>query len=120
MLARTTQTNEPGGCSALLPVLAQLPAPLALLEVGASAGLCLIPDRYGYDYGTQRIEPTASAGVAAPVFPCATRGGVPLPTRVPEIAWRTGLDLNPIDLHAAAEGAWLEALVWPGPAGPAR
>jgi hypothetical protein len=114
MLSRTTQTNEPGRCSVLLPVLAQLPAPLALLEVGASAGLCLIPDRYGYDYGTQRIEPAASAGVAAPVFPCATRGAIPIPTKVPEIAWHAGLDLNPIDLHVAEEVAWLETLVWPG------
>src|SRR5712691_6630564 len=40
MLARSTQTNEPGRCAALLPVLAGLPEPLALLEVGASAGLC--------------------------------------------------------------------------------
>ena len=120
MLARTTQTNEPGRCSALLPVLAQLPQPLALLEVGASAGLCLIPDRYGYDYGAQRIEPAASAGGAAPVFPCATSGAVPLPTRVPQIAWRAGLDLNPIDLRAAAEVAWLETLVWPGQVGRAE
>jgi hypothetical protein len=97
--------------------LAQLPQPLALLEVGASAGLCLIPDRYGYDYGALRIEPAASAGVAAPVFPCATRGAVPLPTRVLEIAWRAGLDLNPINLHAAEEVAWLETLVWPGQEG---
>lgn len=43
---RTVQTNEPGRCAALLPVLAALPQPLALLEVGASAGLCLYPDRY--------------------------------------------------------------------------
>ncbi len=117
MLSRTTQTNEPGRCSVLLPLLAQLPPPFALLEVGASAGLCLIPDRYGYDYGAHRIEPAASAGVEAPVFPCATRGAVPIPTRVPEIAWRVGLDLNPIDLRAAEGAAWLETLVWPGQEG---
>jgi hypothetical protein len=46
MLARSTQTNEPGRCAALLPVLTRLPEPLALLEVGASAGLCLLPDFY--------------------------------------------------------------------------
>jgi len=51
MLARTTQTNEPARCAVLLPLLARLPQPLALLEVGASAGLCLLPDHYGYDYG---------------------------------------------------------------------
>jgi hypothetical protein len=39
--ARATQTNEAGRCAVLLPVLAALPQPLALLEVGASAGLCL-------------------------------------------------------------------------------
>src|SRR5580704_13037636 len=39
MLSRTTQTNEPARCAVLLPLLAQLPQPLALLEVGASAGL---------------------------------------------------------------------------------
>jgi hypothetical protein len=120
MLARTTQTNEPGRSSVLLPVLARLPPPLALLEVGASAGLCLIPDRYGYDYGAQRIEPPASRGGAAPVFPCATSGAVPIPTGVPEIVWRAGLDLNPIDLRAPEEVAWLETLVWPGQVGRAE
>ncbi|TIW02580.1 MAG: DUF2332 family protein, partial [Mesorhizobium sp.] len=47
MLERSTQTNEPGRCASLLPVLARLPQPLALLEVGTSAGLCLMPDLYG-------------------------------------------------------------------------
>ena len=46
MLARSTQTNEPGRCATLLPLLAALPQPLALIEVGASAGLCLLPDCY--------------------------------------------------------------------------
>src|SRR5215813_13659968 len=46
MLARRTQTNEPARCATLLPALTQLPAPLALIEVDASAGLTLLFDRY--------------------------------------------------------------------------
>jgi hypothetical protein len=46
MLTHVTQTNEPARCATLLPVLASLPQPLALIEVGASAGLCLLPDLY--------------------------------------------------------------------------
>jgi len=38
MLARRTQTNEPARCATLLPALAQLPPPLALIEVGAWYG----------------------------------------------------------------------------------
>jgi hypothetical protein len=110
MLSRTTQTNEPARCAVLLPLLARLPQPLALIEVGASAGLCLIPDRYGYDYGTQRIAP---AEAPAPIFRCAAGGAVPLPAAVPQIAWRLGLDLNPIDLRSDDEVGWLETLVWP-------
>ncbi|HEV2187460.1 MAG TPA: DUF2332 domain-containing protein, partial [Stellaceae bacterium] len=113
MLSRTTQTNEPARCAAILPLLATLPPPLALIEVGASAGLCLLPDRYGYDYGGRRIEPPHAA-TDAPVFACRTGGAVPVPEVVPPIIWRRGLDLNPIDLHSDAECAWLETLVWPG------
>ena len=56
MRVRATQTNEAGRCAVLLPVLAALPQPLALLEVGASAGLCLYPDRYAYRYGDRRTR----------------------------------------------------------------
>jgi hypothetical protein len=111
MLSRTTQTNEPARCAVLLPLLAQLSQPLALLEVGASAGLCLLPDRYGYDYGAVKIAPAAAQ---APIFRCRTSGAVPLPGAVPRIVWRRGLDLNPIDLRSDEEVAWLETLVWPG------
>src|SRR5262245_41616183 len=67
MRTRTTQTNEPARCAVLLPILARLPQPLALIEVGASAGLCLLPDRYGYDYGTVRLEPVAPSRAPPPL-----------------------------------------------------
>ena len=80
MLTRRTQTNEAGRCATLLPVLARLPQPLALLEVGASAGLCLLPDRYGYDYGHRQLAP---ASPDAPVFPCRANPATPLPAGAP-------------------------------------
>jgi hypothetical protein len=114
MLSRTTQTNEPARCAVLLPLLARLPQPLALLEVGASAGLCLLPDRYGYDYGTTRLEPPTQAGYSPPVFECRASGTTPIPSALPTIAWRAGIDRNPIDVNASTQTAWLETLVWPG------
>jgi len=117
MLARGTQTNEPGRCAVLLPALAGLPQPLALLEVGASAGLCLLPDWYGYRYGSRQVAPRHTALYPGPVFPCEANAATPIPRVVPEIVWRAGLDLNPIDLADPEEVAWLETLVWPGNSG---
>jgi hypothetical protein len=112
MLARSTQTNEPGRCAALLPVLGGLPEPLALLEVGASAGLCLLPDFYAYDYGRTILTPDAPRSTT-PVFPCAVNAATPVPARLPRVVWRAGLDLNPVDLSVPGEVDWLEALIWP-------
>jgi len=114
ILSRTTQTNEPARCAVLLPVLAQLPQPLALLEVGASAGLCLLLDHYGYDYGDVRIDPAISGEGGPPVFACKVSGPAPIPKAIPRIEWRAGLDLNPIDVRSERDTAWLETLVWPG------
>jgi hypothetical protein len=111
MLARRTQTNEPARCATLLPALAQLPPPLALIEAGASAGLTLLADRYSYDYAGHRI---AGQDPLAPILRCDPRGPVPLPARVPEIAWRAGLDLNPLDVSSDDDVRWLSCLVWPG------
>jgi hypothetical protein len=111
ILAHGTQTNEPGRCAVLLPALAQLPQPLALIEVGASAGLNLLPDRYSYDYGGHRL---AGSDPDAPVLRCQPRGAVPLPAQVPAIAWRAGLDLNPLDVTSDDDVRWLSCLVWPG------
>jgi hypothetical protein len=111
MMARSTQTNEAARCATLLPALMQLPQPLALLEVGASAGLCLLPDRYAYDFNGHRLTPPDGD---APRFACQLNDAAPQPPRLPEIVWRAGLDLNPIDVRDADQCAWLEALVWPG------
>jgi hypothetical protein len=110
MLARATQTNEPARCAVLLPVLAQLPQPLALIEVGASAGLCLLPDRYGYDYGSKHLPPTDND---APTFSCTANAATPLPPSAPQVVWRAGLDLNPLAATNPSDSAWLETLVWP-------
>lgn len=109
-----TQTNEPARCATLLPVLSCLPQPLALLEVGTSAGLCLLADRYGYDYGGGRRLGAPALNGAGPVFHCQVDEATPVPTALPEIVWRAGLDLAPVDVSDDSAVAWLEALVWPG------
>jgi hypothetical protein len=111
MLSRRTQTNEPARCTAYVPVLAQLPAPLALIEVGASAGLTLLADRYSYDYAGHRITGTDPQ---APTLRCTPRGPVPLPARVPQVIWRAGLDINPLDVNNDDDVRWLHCLLWPG------
>ncbi len=113
MRTRRTQTNEAGRCAVLLPALALLPPPLALLEVGAAAGLMLIPDLYSYDYEGHRVAGTEPE---APWLCCRPLGPVPLPERAPEIAWRAGIDLNPFDLNDDDDMAWLSCLLWPGEA----
>jgi len=113
MRTRTTQTNEPGRCAVLLPVLSRLPPPLAILEVGAAAGLCLLPDHYGYDYGGYRLAPPEDGRAIAPVFPCTANERTPLPKALPRIAWRHGIDLNPLSVGSEADMDWLATLVWP-------
>jgi hypothetical protein len=114
MLARRTQTNEAGRCAVLLPVLAALPQPLALLEVGASAGLCLLPDRYAYLYTRpprgRGSRPTV-LGDSQLVLRCVTDG--PRPQTLPEVVWRAGLDLNPLDVRDDEDVRWLRSLIWP-------
>jgi hypothetical protein len=106
MRTRATQTNEVGRCALLLPVLSALPQPLALLEIGASAGLNLFPDRYAYDYGGFRLG-------SSPVVLGCDLTGTPPPTTLPRVVWRAGLDLHPLDITDPDDARWLESLVWP-------
>jgi hypothetical protein len=107
-MERMTQTNEPRRCASLLPALGLLEGPLALLEVGASAGLCLFPDRYSYRYNDGE-----TIGSSAVLLDCAATGPVPIPTAPPEVVWRAGIDLHPLDVRDDDDMLWLETLVWP-------
>ncbi len=115
LASRRVQTNEVGRCALLLPAFYTVASqsghlPLILIEVGASAGLNLLWDRYAYDYGTGRLY-----GSSPLVLTCELRGSVqpPLPDTPPAVSERVGLDLNPIDIRDADAVRWLRALVWP-------
>ena len=112
---RSVQTNEPQRCAALLPALSGVDGPIALLELGASAGLCLFPDRYSYRYrGGRDLDPRG--GPSTVVLACDVSGDPPL--RLPEIVWRAGIDLAPLDAADPADRRFLTTLVWPGEDGP--
>ncbi|HEU5101989.1 MAG TPA: DUF2332 domain-containing protein [Roseiflexaceae bacterium] len=117
LATRRVQTNEVRRCACLLPAFAIAARrlgdrPLSLVEIGASAGLNLLWDHYHVDYGAagQCGDPNTLVRLA-----CELRGDCtpPLPTHMPEIATRVGLDLNPIDLRDSDAALWLRALIWP-------
>ncbi|MFV0375657.1 DUF2332 family protein [Microbacterium sp.] len=117
---RSLQTNEPQRCAALLPALGLIDGPIALLEVGASAGLCLYPDRYSYRYvGGDRVvaQLDPADGPSEVTLTCRVRGDRMPPVTLPDVVWRAGIDLNPLDPGAASTAEWLTALVWPGESG---
>ncbi len=124
MLARSTQTNEAGRCATLLPALARVPGPLALIEVGASAGLCLYPDRYSYRFTVNEAAGSSGSDSAKSTTLDPANGPSPVvleceltntavPNRLPEVAWRAGIDLNPLDITDADQREWLTSLIWP-------
>lgn len=116
---RSLQTNEPLRCAALLPALSLIEGPIALLEVGASAGLCLFPDRYSYRYRTAgRKYALDPAGGPSRVELSSEFRGERMPRlRLPEIVWRAGIDLDPLDPRDPRDRRFLTTLVWPGETG---
>lgn len=120
--ARSTQTNEPNRCATWLPPLSRIEGPIALLEVGAAAGLCLYPDRYGCEYtgpgGVRVLEP--ATGPSPVRLACRVDDDASIPGAVPEVVWRRGIDLSPIDARDPDAVDWLATLVWPGPDHDAR
>jgi hypothetical protein len=114
---RSVQTNEPLRSAVLLPALSLIDGPVALLEVGASAGLCLFPDRYSYRYrgsdGVHALDPVD--GPSTVVLDCEIAGAPPM--RMPQVVARHGIDLQPLDARNPLDRRWLEGLVWPGERG---
>lgn len=112
---RHTNTNEPGRSALLGPALTHVASllgePLGLVDVGCSAGLNLLCDRYFLDYGAAGSTGPRSAPVRVA---CEVVGGhPPIAPALPHIAARIGLDLDPIDANDPDEARWLLACVSP-------
>ncbi len=110
---RLVQTNEVRRSALVMPAFAEIAAragnaPIALLEIGPSAGLNLNFDRYHYRYGAAEAGDPASPLT----LECEPRGAIP-EMRVPAVVTRAGVDLNPLDITNPDDVAWLRALLWP-------
>lgn len=115
---RVTNTNEVARSCVLRAGFAALAAresaPLHVIEIGPSAGLNMIWDRYGMRYRRGDAVASAIAPDAPLVLDCELRGeNTPPLTPVPVIASRIGLEQNPVDLSNPDDRDWLRALVWP-------
>jgi hypothetical protein len=117
MSHRRVQTNEVRRCAYLRPAFASIARrtgsrPLALIEVGSSAGLNLIWDRYAYDYGTGEVygPPAARVRITAELV---GRQSLPLKDQSPVVVQRIGVDLHVPDVTRPDETRWLRSLVWP-------
>jgi hypothetical protein len=120
---RSTQTNEVGRCNALMPGLCHVAAqhgwdePLALLDLGTSAGLNLLFDDYAYRYRARDGDDVVQAGAegSAVRLECTVRSELrALPElRLPGVSARVGLDLAPVDTSSSDEARWLLACQWP-------
>lgn len=113
---RWTQTCVLRRCACLLPAFAQVfrasGRPLALLEVGPSAGLNLLWNRYRYEY---RRGPSWGDPSSELLLDSERRGDTPLPDLPDSIetVWKTGVDLHPVDISDDDQVRWLRALIFP-------
>ena len=111
-LDKVPQTNEVGRSSVLmsglLTVAAATGLPLALFELGASAGLNLRLDDYAY-----RLGGVDFGAADAPLTLTPQWQGPPPPAADVRIVARRGIDLSPIDVRDAASRERLLTYVWP-------
>ncbi len=107
------QTNEVGRSTVLLGGFLQVAAatglPLRLLEIGASAGLNLLWDRYSYRLGSATWGDPASPVRLEPEW----TGKLPPLAASVGIASRAGCDIAPLDIRQDGEALRLRAYVWP-------
>lgn len=106
------QTNEAGRSASvmagLLWLAQRVPARFEMLELGASAGINTMMNRYFYDLGGVRVGPRSSLMQIVPEW-----RGAPPPAGPVEITSIRGCDVAPVDLTDPAAVVMLKSYVWP-------
>lgn len=106
------QTNEVGRSGIVWPAMMAIAnktgLPLRLLEVGASGGLNLQMDRFGYLFGVVEAGDPVSEVRLAPEM-----RGDPVTVHDATVKSRAGCDINPLDPTSDADALRLQAYVWP-------
>ncbi|WP_240507999.1 DUF2332 domain-containing protein [Virgibacillus indicus] len=112
---KIVQTNEVKRCGYLYPVFSyiyeKVQKPLALIEIGTSAGLQLLWDKYAYSYNSDEIYGDKQSTVH---IKSEIKGkNRQLSKNIPLVTDRYGLDLHINDLSNAEDSLWLNSLIWP-------
>jgi hypothetical protein len=107
------QTNEAGRSANFIGAMLWLadkglPPRFECLEIGSSAGINLMLDRYHYDLGGVQVGPQPGAMQFTPEW----QGAAPPDLRV-EIVSTRGCDVAPVDLTDPAQALRLKAYIWP-------
>ena len=107
------QTNEAGRSANFIAAMLWLAerglsARFACLEIGSSAGINLMLDRFAYDLSGVKVGPEQPVMAFAPAW-----HGAPPPRRDLAIAATRGCDVAPVDLTDPAEALRLRAYIWP-------
>ena len=106
---QTNEAGRSGGIMAGLLWLAERVVPsFEMLELGASAGINTMMDRYGYDLGGVRVGPPDSPMQIKPEW----RGNPP-PVAPFDIVTIKGCDVSIVDLTDAEAALRLKSYVWP-------
>lgn len=118
--ANSIQTNEVGRAAVLRAGLGAIATrwdrPVTLVELGPSAGLNLLLDRYGVRYHDADHEVVVGDAASPVQLDCAILGPAwpPVTGTLPPIGGRVGIDRSPVDVTDPGACRWLEACLWPG------
>lgn len=116
-LTRPPQTNEVGRANllitGLLHTLGENRVPVRLFELGASAGLNLLSDRFHCSSAGFRYGPSDSPVQLRDAWRGAPPPWLPAKAAPLHITERRGCDLTPIDPRSAQGALALRAYVWP-------
>jgi len=112
-LDRPPQTNEAGRSSNFIAAMLWLadqglPRKFAVHELGSSAGINLMLERFSYDLGGVRVGPEDGPIQLTPEW----RGKPPPDPRI-EIVSARGCDVEPVDLTDEAQAMRLKGYIWP-------